>query len=331
MKFISLFSMFSIGLFAVAQTTITFQDHSYQENAHYVYHLVESANSGGEGENQIWDFSKLSVLEVMDGEMNVEKYAVRNDLFPTGNICIVEFGNRFVFESSEKELVQLGYVSKNEKIVVEYLKPMVKLKFPLYYSDSFSGQVELKYQKTGVFKSGTYLVKADAYGTVVLPNQTILNNALRVKSVTSYNEINGGSQMQTSYRWYVQNERVPVMVLQQTKHTAKNGRVTSTQKAAYKGLSNKSAQLSNSVDFSIHPNPARTFIDVSFSSLENGTVSVDLFGMDGKLVDHVFQGYLSHGNQKVNYLINEERISPGSYVVKIHTPTKSLTQQLIIR
>lgn len=331
MKFTTILSLLYVSMFALAQTTITYKDHCYKENVQYVYQMVEFAHSGAGGDNQIWDFSRLRAQNKMLGEMNIEKYAVRNEYFPSGNISVVEFGNQFIFETNEREMTQLGFISKDEHIIIKYLKPAVKLKFPMNYTDQFSGVVEMEYQKTGVVKRGDYSVEADAYGTIILPNTTTLNNALRVKSVTNYEMKDGSHQKQLVYRWYVQNERFPVMVLQQTLFTTANGKISSSQKAAYNSLSQKNASLSSSEDISIYPNPAQTAFEIFFTNSKQQNVDIHIFSLDGKFVDLVFSGQLMEGKQKINHLIDVDRLTPGAYIVKIESSDMKLMQQLIIQ
>lgn len=314
-----------------AQITLTYDNHCYQENAEYWYQLVQYAEPGDAGDHCVWNFSALKEVELMDGEINTESYAVRNDLFPESSVAITEYGNTFIYKKSVSQISQIGYVAKNSDAYVRYTKPFVKLKFPFTYKNSYTGEVEMLYENGNYTKKGVYNVNADAYGLIILPNNKSYRNALRVHTRTTYNLGDNNAQVLDIYRWYVAEERFPVMVIQDVSYVQSSGKVVHNYKAAYNKSSLKSATLDYQAFFKISPNPASTYIDLTFDLKSDSKVSVDVYGLDGRFVQNYFSGNKTQGAQYFHFPINKSVLASGVYVLKVTTDSEVLTEQFIVK
>lgn len=331
MKFKIGIIFFLISLYISAQTVLTYEDHCYKINENYSYNLIEYIQPGEGGEHQVWDFSGIAITEKLDGEMTVGTHTLNKEWFPEGNISVEEFGNRFVFKSSTEGMKQVGYISKSNKTVIRYKKPNLKLKFPMHYTDSYTGEIEMENLQHGTVNNGTYRVTADAYGVIVLPDRKVFENALRVESLTTVKNADGSIQESKVYRWYIQSERFPVMVTQEIAVVRNKKKTSTSYKAAYNtGISeSKSAKLGS--EFTLQPNPAKSHVNISFSNPEEGEVNIKLFSLDGKLIDNVLSANLKPGEQQVDYLINSGALIPGTYIIKIQMGNTVQTASLIIQ
>ncbi len=327
---ISLFLLF-IGLAINGQTVLTFDTHCYKNNVNYSYHLVEYTSPGEAGARQVWDFSGAKADDTLNGEMQVEAYALNKTWFPTGNVSVQEFGHRFIFESSPDGMKQVGFLSNDEKTVVQYDEPVVKLKFPMQYTDRYKGEFMVRNLLVNTAQTGTYTVTADAYGTLILPDFKTFENALRVHSFMAVSRGDGSVQESNVYRWYIASERFPVMVIQEIVIKRQQSVASTTYKAAYNTniTALKSAGLT--AGFSVQPNPATQVVHIRFTQPENGPVLIQLFNLDGKLVETLHSSTLPKGQQQVSYQIDKSGIAPGAYVLKIQSSGAVQTSPLIIQ
>lgn len=74
-------------------------------------------------------------------------------------------------------------------------------------------------------------------------------------------------------------------------------------------------QTINTSTLTISPNPSGSFADIQFTLVENSDVTLELFNMEGKLVQNSFIGKLNAGDHKIN--INLDSISNGMYLLKL--------------
>ncbi|WP_170233959.1 T9SS type A sorting domain-containing protein [Bizionia myxarmorum] len=83
-----------------------------------------------------------------------------------------------------------------------------------------------------------------------------------------------------------------------------------------------SVEKENSTVFSIYPNPAKGYVNVS-SNLE-ATTNLGVYDITGKLV---LTNTISFGNNKLNIA----SLSSGIYLMRVSTSTKTITKKLIIK
>lgn len=179
--------------------------------------ICNYSDPGLKGATVTWDFSNLKPIEDFTGHVTDNYEAVNTFAFPMANIELEEFNNKFYFKVAQDRIEQYGYRSKDNKVVVKFTKPPVKMTFPFTYgkevTGDFNGLIFIGLD-TGTLK-GTYKIISDGYGTLVLPGEIVINNTLRVKYEKSYsqsfNTLTENIKIIT-YKWYCESYRYPLLV-----------------------------------------------------------------------------------------------------------------------
>ena len=166
--------MFLITAESFAQMPITFQLNGPVLGDSTNYYDFQYTNPGSSGPNQIWDFSNIKLT----GSLLTN----RLDNSPTSNLAgvanfneiIKEKGFEFYNSVNQDSVVEMGYTTQD--IALVYSDPIVKLKFPFSYlqsyTDTFVGTAVFS-KKLNIDFNGSYSVTADSYGTLILPDRKI--------------------------------------------------------------------------------------------------------------------------------------------------------------
>lgn len=181
--------------------------------------------------NQIWDFSKVKLVNdeyelsyqaapligdsiyVMGYTHLPKKAAKHADL-----IIGTEHNTMYYFYQTSDSLVLLGH--ENVAVKQENLQPIMNLKFPLNYGGIPS---QSKYQTQGFYSGSTEIQSegnitlfADAFGKMILPSGDTINPVLRVKTEqqvidTSKDVVSADKgHLLRTYRWYSKGYRYPI-------------------------------------------------------------------------------------------------------------------------
>jgi hypothetical protein len=126
-------------------------------------------------------------LQVKDGVWSLEKAKTSKKSFvtryltETDTVMRLERGERTYYNQADGEIKIIG--SENVQTLVSYELPEKWLRFPMCQGDSISGY----FSGTGRYcdklflrRYGTYLTKADATGSLVLPEGDTLRHVLRI-------------------------------------------------------------------------------------------------------------------------------------------------------
>ncbi len=220
-------------------------------------------------------------------------------------LSISENGNNFFMNSSASDLEEWGYINQEQKLILRYSDPVIKMKYPFSFGDQqtdhFIGVASYSDTNTIDF-FGDCTLAADAYGKLVLPNQ-IIENVLRIKSVKKGLQINmcGTTDINmTRYSWYASGYRYPVLSVC-TVETRNNEGVPQVTKSAFVNthqLIERSAILmagnsiteksegkqpeKNGVTVTLSPNPFDRNLTFTYFLTEQMPVSIELYDMSGK-------------------------------------------------
>lgn len=74
----------------------------------------------------------------------------------------------------------------------------------------------------------------------------------------------------------------------------------------------------------IYPNPAKSFVNIEFSSLPESNQIINIYAMDGSLKTSII-------NKEEQVQINTESWSKGVYFIQVTTKDKTITQKLLIQ
>jgi len=176
------------------------------------YFITSSNNMQFEtkGENIIWDFSQLGVIEdtITQLIVNPESTPFNSD-FPKANIVEKNSDGSMIFiEKTDSTNQVWGFITP-EKLKIEYLKPYIFIKRPFTYGDSLHSVCTRIYESYNqVYKGkGTSITVSNAYGTLKLPNG-IYKNVLLVRFNQIYEDVSQSAGENSvkikvfSYAWF---------------------------------------------------------------------------------------------------------------------------------
>lgn len=328
-----------VTLYAQKPVTLEFESHAIKNESDNNMQLCKYAEPGEGGENVIWDFSNLQSINDFTGFVKSSYQSVNSALFPRANTELNEFENRFYFRIAENCVEQLGYSSRDNVVVTSFDKPFVKMIYPFTMGDHFNGTFEGTY-KMGTVSSklaGSYEVTADGYGTLMLPDNFIVDNTLRVSTTKSYSyKVNGSDNLYeiVTYRWYSDWYRYPLLVLTKIKTSVNQSSSVSYQAAFNNQLSipavSNEVKISAGKLFDVYPNPVNSVLNISCLVEIEGTVLISLYDLSGKLIKVLHNEEMSAGPQKFSFDLNESGISEGPYLLKANISGGIQTKQILI-
>ncbi len=329
--------MVLLGNMTFAQVTLTYKNHALMADKINEMKITEYVAPGYGGENQIWDFSSLKAVRDFAGPLTATYTSENNALFPETNVELNEFGNRFYFKLNEESIEQYGLVSSNGNLVISYDQPFVKMKYPFTYGDYFSGNYSGKHQykdNAATDITGTYSVEADGYGKLILPGDKMVDNTLRVKTVRKYsrNFSNTPGEIEvTTYRWYAQNIRFPLLVLTSIKSTT-NGKSHVSHQAAYRENLVATTEVTQELlakNLEVYPNPFEDQFYMKYRIDNTSDVLIELYDNAGKKVKVLVDQRLGAGHYNYTFTNEDKTLSQGTYYLKYQVDGKSTVKTLI--
>jgi hypothetical protein len=84
-------------------------------------------------------------------------------------------------------------------------------------------------------------------------------------------------------------------------------------------------------ELNVYPNPSADLVQINFSSNWSGEIRIDVYDMNGRLVEKLF-----HGNHQDETLLTwnskqNSMVQSGKYLIKITTTNKVITKPIIIQ
>lgn len=315
------------------QPTLTYDIHALKDGVHNPMTLCEYIEPGIAGSDVVWDFSALVAKKEFTGHIN----QVMSNPFADANTELEEFGTSFFFKINSESVLQVGYTSKNGKSTIEYTNPFEKMKFPFAYSDystkSFGGVYKLNGTQIGEI-SGNGSIEADAWGKLILPNNTSYENVLRVKTTKAYTTKFSSSEQKVeiiTYRWYNNTHRYPLLVL--TEYKTLNS--SSVENVSYQAAYNNNAvrvtdipsyQLDENI--SVFPNPAEDYLKVSIYSENATTAHLNIYDITGKKV-YINSDYsISQGDNEISLDNEISDLRSGTYLLSITMNNNTVVREI---
>lgn len=318
------------------QITLTYKTHGFRPGDSHDFVFMTPAQEGLSGPNVIWDFSQLETTQrSLTSHMLDISNAPQNENVSNANFVLEEFGNYFYFNNTSGSMEQWATISGNN--ILRYDRPIVKLKFPMSYGYKLSGNfngIQTCSASCSTPVSGTYEIHADAYGTLILPNDIVIDNVLRVKQTRTIQYGQGNTITEVTYRWYSANVRYPVFVI--IKYiTPQQSYTSETAMYAHAGNHKKSAtqveQAANAYSsFEVFPNP----FDNQFTlrlKLSNATkLSIDLYDISGKLIYTFYKQHrFTAGEQDLILSTEKLQLQNAYYYLKINDGNQTWIQKIV--
>lgn len=328
----SVVMLMAIGLFA--QTSLTHGKNALLAGDLNTYREIQFYDPGNSGSNQIWDFSLIQYTGKSPVSTIIAASIPKMGGVGDYNLSLSDSGNDYFMNSSEERLEEWGYDNKELKLTLKYSDPVVKMKYPFSYKDQFADHfigIALYNETNTIDFFGDCTVEADAYGTLILPDQ-VIDNVLRVKSVKKGWQINmcGTTKVNiVKYMWYASGYRYPLLSISTVENVRDTGApeiiksaFTNTTQLNERGAviipKDPAKQVEKpGVSVNIAPNPFSTTLTFNYVLTAQIPVSIELYDMSGK---HI--GWLvDNQKQSVGYHTGELNAStyslmPGTYFIR---------------
>lgn len=324
-----------------AQTVLRQQTHGLVANHTNEMKITDYTEPGQSGKNVVWDFRNLKLNKNFVGTLDSPVNSKGQNIFSKSNTRLEEFGNSFFFLTTKKSIEQHGYMTANGNTYIVYNKPFVKMKYPFAYNNSFSGNFNGTYntaqKQLGVI-NGTYDVEADGLGTLMLPDNMVYEKALRVKEIKSFDQTINDRNYNietTTYRWYVNEHRFPILVLIESITTYQDGRSFTSNQAAYNPIAIKEGakpldiERFNEATLEAYPNPYHDFVNIRYRLTEESKVNLSVYDITGKLVKVIYAGTENAGERTFKFSAKEISLSDGAYIVKLKANGKEISRRIV--
>ncbi len=287
--------------------------------------MASYVDPGPSGEKQVWDLSGMEAEQDFKGSIRSAFEVDTENNFTESNVVLNEGSSNFYFCQDDDALRACGMASANGNVRMTFHRPYVKMIYPFAYGDAFEGEYDGTYhysedKNAGI--AGSYAVKADAYGSLILPGGHEVSDVLRVVSVRSYDVLLGDLPNRneiTNYRWYARNERFPLAVLTSYSSTA-CGQGNISYQAAYRIPSAEkkapAQALPGITQISIYPNPVEHNFTIAYSLQSDSHVLMDLYDNTGKKITTLVEGQKKAGAHKEYIELEKYSMYPGVYFVR---------------
>lgn len=296
------------------------------------------------GENQTWDFSKITYSPEAAGFTNAHIIPYSTSLplatdadFTTATDVLTgtssDLGGASLYEYlriTDEGLWLLGVVAQGTKFV-DYSAPVQILKFPLTYQTTWTST----YDQTIALDPGTVThssstMVADGWGTIVLPQTSGLSGtsfpAIRVRTTTVEIVTTQGSTPDTtrSYKfdWYTKTG-VGASISATSDQTANSMSYSVPTASAIVREANGDAFR---MQFSQNPAANSTFL--SYSLHEPSVVNIQIMDMLGNSVRTVQNAGANSGANRIG--IDAADLANGTYFVRLTTNGQRAMRRLVI-
>ena len=322
------------GITGQSQVVLTYKTHGLLAGTENRMQLTTYSDPGVRGDNARWDFSEIKNEGDFAGLLTSLSVSRAGALFSAGNTTLEEFGNLFVFNTTEQQQEQWGFLSGQGTSRIQYTKPFVKMKFPFSFGNDFSGDFSANYivgDKVVGTMVGTYSVEGDGEGTLILPNGKEHKNVLRVREVKLYEMDMSGQRyayMDESIRWYSQDCRYPLLVLIKSSVSGLNGGNSTpsiSTRAAYSTanpIETTSLFAKSTIQplgVRVFPNPFNEQATITVSLPTEAPLTIDVFDVSGRLVSQLVSATVSAGEHSFIFTAEKNGVVDGVYIVRVNS------------
>lgn len=297
----------------------------------FVY--TTNGNEGMAGENVTWDFSGLQKTDkTITSNMFTYSTWDKTGIIPEANIAMEEAGNWFFFKVTSQGMEMYGSSNVCGNIT-RYDKPLAKLKYPFQYGDKMTGDYSgaiVNANMSEVKVTGSYLIEADGYGTLLLPDGITIKNTLRVKQTRTFANNN---QKEITYRWYADGVRYPLLVMIKYE-SAQQSAVSVTALYAYTKDATAPAQPIAKTEkklritsIKVMPNPFHGQLTIHYAIENAGKVKIDLIDTNGKLVKNCVNQTFETGNYSNTINLDTDKV--GTYFIRFTADDEVITKKVV--
>ena len=299
----------------------------------YTLYLADTSlvRAGNAGPSQVWDFSGLKITP---------KKSITRYVLAANTPYASQFVNSPMDSESDMPIKYYVYMStRSDSIFIEgtadtlyqttyQLNNQMYMTYPFSYgstlSDAFAGTFQLG--GNPYVRNGSWNVKADAYGTLILPSGTY-SNTLRLHSVQIQNDV-FITTTTTTDAWYSQISKLPLLSISKV---ARTGFATST--AHWVMLNSDVVGIeeikNNLFDFSIHPNPLSEKAICTFKVQDRSEITLGLYNLQGEKVQSILNKSYTHGEYSEE--IEFKDLPSGLYFLTLLTSENKIERIKIVK
>ncbi len=248
---------------------------------------AQSLISAGTGANQTWDFSSV---DTSSGQSLAQNFVSPSGLpgasnYPTANAALNTQGTVQYFLVDNQKIEILGMHSASIQMV--YSDPEERYRFPMTFNQSYTDNFAATDQgPSSIDRSGDLTNTFVGYGTLILPDGQVFNNAIRMDQ--QYNlddEYNvGGNSLTISSTITTQYYLVPG--IPGPVFASIEG--SSQGQTSYSYLFQRNAVMSTDeiqdIPAVVFPNPSSEFCQVLFTAPQSGSYAMELIDLQGKVL-----------------------------------------------
>lgn len=322
-----------------SQNKIQFSDNAYLNADEQLYILTEIQNIGQAGPDQVWDFSDIKNHGEVISYLKPVAESPFADKCREANMLIQEEHQSWLIRATPEGLEEYG-ASTGQSVLI-YDKPIVRFPFPFEYGSSVSGEYSGAYiHAPGNKIKGTFTTEADGSGTLILPDNVILRDIIRVRFVQ---QRENGSGFVT-YRWYASNTdpilRYPLLSVIYSLNNDKMRVIRAAYFADAALLMQKeepyNAQESpyeyisvqaEPYELKVYPNPFVDYATIEFSVPDAAHISLQVYDNLGRLAATLANGDFSSGRFTEKFNGNRQFI----YFVRLVVNSQTVASKKLIQ
>ncbi|MDR3351111.1 MAG: T9SS type A sorting domain-containing protein [Prevotellaceae bacterium] len=328
-----------------AQPVLTYGTHGLKAGENNSMRQVQYVEPGNAGAMQVWDYRQLSPLN--EGKTETVEQG-ENGAFKITSAD----GGVFTYACNEDANIYEGYTGPGR--LVRFEQPVVKIRYPFGYGATLTGSFSARCfyganHEMGGNMAGNYSSEADAYGVLLLPDNVIWYNVLRVKTKESYvEELCNNTQVElVKYLWYAPEHRYPVFVTWNITYTPENGAPSTVNESFCTTAAPAPAspemtvtaeeiteeQIANTivapeVTYSIFPNPYNSYFHLTYTLEKETLVDIALFSTSGQYIKHLVKNVWQKGPQHLTYNPRSSDLA-GFYLLRMTFDDKVYVQPLV--
>jgi len=305
---------------------------------------------GPAGRNKVWDLSSMGGDKDFRSFVAPAGEADKDLHFPEANVVLNEEENEYYYHVDDDAQMAWGAKNACGRVVFKFRRPLINMRYPFTYGDEISGNYEgtYYYPNTEAPLTGTYHVKADGYGKLILPGGKVISNVLRVVFTHSYDVLleNGTQTFDViAYRWYCSSERFPLAIIigtrnstcnpnnysyrslyrlpQQTESLAEN-----TPEPEQNAFSKNAPDLLQNL-VSIYPNPVSKQFTLEYTVNNDSKVFIELYDNLGSKIAILVDQNMKAGSYSEEFNTGRYNLQHGIYHIRSLIGDQSITTTFI--
>jgi len=343
-KHIVLLSLLISAFSAFSQNSLTYKNNALLPGDANTSSEIQYVTPGNSGTNQIWDFSRIKYTGTDNSSRILSTATTKLAGVSEYNILLNEGGYEYYFNLTSEKFEEKGYTLKD--LTVVYSDPLLKMKYPFAYGESFTDNwtaTALFQNVTKIELSGDYTVTADATGDLILPDRTI-SKVLRIKTEKNSIEVNVCNSTVAHflrYLWYAPGYRYPVLVttVSEFKTTGQEPKITKTAAVnlqqvvvsdAITALPDPQPSINMDIVVNVYPNPFTEKLSYNYFLRKQMPVTINLYDITGKAMNLVMNTQTQQeGIHQGEINPDDYSLTPGIYYLRFTFENKVIVKKIV--